>query len=641
MSRPCFSPLLLSLLLAQALSPALAQAPDANPVMSADDAFGLSVGRETIGLYNSGSVRGFSPSAAGNLRIDGLYFDQVWGLSGRVRTATTIRVGLSAQGFAFPAPTGIVDYALRRPTASPSVALSAGVDDFGSSYLDVDASTPLSKELAATAGLSVSRTGYFNGTKGKGWTGGLGLWWRPSASTELGVFASRARAYDDEFSPVLIPVGPQLPPRSRPFQFSGPSWADYEGVGINRGVLLRQRLSPSWALRAGLFRSEERGQSSYSHLLLDVQADGSGRRLIVADPPSLVAATSGEIRAVGNWAGAALQHQLQLSVNGRARDRRNGGSDSRDFGAARIGHDFEPLEPNWAFGPQTQDAVRQWTAGSSYQLRWRRQAEVLLGLQQTHYRKAVERPSTARVSTQDAPLLFNLSGAWYFNEAIALYAGSTRGLEESGTAPDNASNRRQALPAIRTRQVDAGLRWQLQPQLKLVAGLFEVRKPYLNLDASNTFTQLGEVRHRGAELSLSGALTPQLHLVAGAVLMQPRVEGEAVRLGRVGPRPVGQPERNLRLNLSWQPRDWGGASLDFGASHTSELPATRDNRVNIPGITVMDAGLRWPLRWGEQPVSARFAVSNLFNQRGFELRGSGAYAERPGRQASLSLSTAF
>ena len=49
--------------------------------------------------------------------------------------------------------------------------------------------------------------------------------------------------------------------------------------------------------------------------------------------------------------------------------------------------------------------------------------------------------------------------------------------------------------------------------------------------------------------------------------------------------------------------------------------------------------LRWPLRWGEQTVSARFAVSNLFNQRGFELRGSGAYAERPGRQASLSLST--
>jgi len=48
-----------------------------NAVRSAGDAFGTSIGRETIGLYNAGNVRGFSPTAAGNVRIDGLYFDQV------------------------------------------------------------------------------------------------------------------------------------------------------------------------------------------------------------------------------------------------------------------------------------------------------------------------------------------------------------------------------------------------------------------------------------------------------------------------------------------------------------------------------------------------------------------------------------
>jgi iron complex outermembrane recepter protein len=198
-------------------------------------------------------------------------------------------------------------------------------------------------------------------------------------------------------------------------------------------------------------------RSGYSHLLLDLQADGSGRRLIVADPPSRVAATSGEVRAVATLAGERLQQQVQLSLSGRARDRQTGGSDSREFGAAQMGQRFEAIEPSWTFGPQTQDAVRQWTAGASYQLRWRRQVQAVLGLQQTHYRKAVQRPASLRVSTQDAPLLFNLSAAWYLNEAWAFYAGSTRGLEESGTAPDSASNRRQALPAIRTRQVDAGL----------------------------------------------------------------------------------------------------------------------------------------------------------------------------------------
>jgi iron complex outermembrane recepter protein len=51
-----------------------------NAVRQANDAFGTSIGREAIGLYDSDSVRGFSPTAAGNVRIDGLYFDQVWRL---------------------------------------------------------------------------------------------------------------------------------------------------------------------------------------------------------------------------------------------------------------------------------------------------------------------------------------------------------------------------------------------------------------------------------------------------------------------------------------------------------------------------------------------------------------------------------
>ena len=50
---------------------------DENAVRQAGDAFGTSIGREVIGLYNQMSVRGFSPVAAGNVRIDGLYFDPV------------------------------------------------------------------------------------------------------------------------------------------------------------------------------------------------------------------------------------------------------------------------------------------------------------------------------------------------------------------------------------------------------------------------------------------------------------------------------------------------------------------------------------------------------------------------------------
>lgn len=95
-----------------AIAPAQAQRADENVVDAAEDAFGTTVGSESLGLYSSGSARGFSPREAGNLRIEGMYFHApVSGggiaLSSRLFRQTTIRVGLSAQSYPFPSPTGI------------------------------------------------------------------------------------------------------------------------------------------------------------------------------------------------------------------------------------------------------------------------------------------------------------------------------------------------------------------------------------------------------------------------------------------------------------------------------------------------------------------------------------------------------
>ena len=85
-------------------APALAQRTGENAVTSADDAFGTSVGNENIGLYSIDEVRGFSPASAGNIRIDGLYLGGITIGNQRIQSGSTVRVGLSAQGYPFPAP---------------------------------------------------------------------------------------------------------------------------------------------------------------------------------------------------------------------------------------------------------------------------------------------------------------------------------------------------------------------------------------------------------------------------------------------------------------------------------------------------------------------------------------------------------
>ena len=58
-----------------ATGPVRAQHVDDNAVVAADDAFGLAVGTESVGLYTPDQVRGFNPQTAGNVRIGGLSFD--------------------------------------------------------------------------------------------------------------------------------------------------------------------------------------------------------------------------------------------------------------------------------------------------------------------------------------------------------------------------------------------------------------------------------------------------------------------------------------------------------------------------------------------------------------------------------------
>jgi iron complex outermembrane receptor protein len=267
--------------------------------------------------------------------------------------------------------------------------------------------------------------------------------------------------------------------------------------------------------------------------------------------------------------------------------------------------------------------------------------ELSAGLSRTQYRKRFSLPGAPVLTTRSEPWLYNVTGAAYLGPRLSAYAGYARGLEESGIAPNNATNRNQPLPAILTRQVDAGFRYRLTDGLRLSGGVFDLRKPYYNLDAANRFDLLGDVVNRGIELSLAGAVTPRLSTVVGGVLLRPRVTGEGVALGRVGRRPIGLAARSLDVNLDWRPPILEGLSFDVGVSSVSDVPATRDNRVSIPARTLVDLGGRYRFKLGTRDATFRFQLSNVGNVYGYDLRGAGAYDPIQQRQASAYLTVDF
>ena len=638
---------LTAFLLASA-APAFGQRADENVVKSADDAFGNSVGNERIGLYNPADVRGFSPAQAGNIRLEGLSVSDLGGFTGRVVSGSTIRIGLTAQGYPFVAPTGIADYSLRSPGDEAIVSPVLYLGPNKAVGLDVDAQFPIVRDrLSAAGGFAYRREENFPGETSKTLQAGGVLRWTPSDRIEVTSFYGGMKFLDDLDVPSIFVGGPYLPPKIDRRYF-GLDWTQSDFRRQFYGGVGSAQLSDKWQVRAGLFRWETRMGLSRDELYSDVQRDGSAQRSVIASKDQTAGSTSGEMRSSYSVTEGRRRHIVHLSARGRDTRRAYGGADVRNLGPALIGRRLDAPEPEFDFGPLSSSKVRQIAGGIGYELRWLETGELSIGIQKTAYEKTTLIPGRPTLTTKDSPWLYNGTLALHLTDRLVAYAGYTRGLEESGVAPANAVNRDEAPPALRTSQRDAGIRYAILPRLSLVAGLFDVRKPYFNLDPGQIYRELGTVRHRGVELSLAGQPIEGLSLVAGSVFLDADVSGEAVDLGIIGPKPVGTAARTIRANLDYRLPFFERLSVDLGITHQGGKIASAREYAELGGrqlmtepLTIVDVGARYRFNMGGTPATLRAQIANVFNAYGWEVSANESFQFNNGRRLLLRLAADF
>jgi iron complex outermembrane receptor protein len=624
-------------------SAAFAQRAGDNALTSADDAFGTSVGNESIGLYDPSSVRGFSPIQAGNVRLDGLYFDRQADLPSSLTTSSAIRVGIAAQGYPLPAPTGIADFELVRAGEKRILSVVAVAGPFAGGSAEVDLQQPIgSGRVSVAAGVSAGRSAYGDGSHEDVVNFSVAPRWRPNSSIEVIPFFGWQRNTGTQIAPVYFADGDAFPPHVKRGHFYGQPWAVQHSTETNFGVLTSTALPHAIDLRAGVFRSEYEVPLGFSDLLTDLDAAGVGDHLIVADHNLSFAATSGEIRLGRTFGSGRLTQRIYLAARARSEVRRYGGSDVLDLGqTSNLAPSVSPaLTLN--FGPQTFDHISQQTLATAYEGRWDGVAELSLGLQKTHYRKTVVEPDAPQpLEGRDSPWLYNAAVAVHVGPRLVFYASYATGLEEGGVAPANAINEYAAPPAIHTKQWDAGLRYAPTPELKLLAGVFDVRKPYYSVDEAKVFRLLGQERHTGIELSLTGRVAPGLTIVVGSVLLNPRVSGEEVASGRIGPKAVGQSDRYTSASIQYQLPRLPRVSIDTSINSSGWRTASSDNRLRIPPRTLMDVGGRYRFQIRGAPATLRLSISNIFNNYGWVTGSSGVLQPNIQRRASLTLSADF
>jgi len=632
-------PVLVSALLACTVAPVtLAQRADDNATKQSDDAFGRSVGNESLGIYNLGDVRGFSPIDAGNVRIEGLYFDRQSDPPQPLAAGSTIRVGIAAQSYPFPSPTGIVDYDLRRVGDRRVISPVLRYGPFGSRGLEVDAQLPLIPDRFGVAlGGEIYGDGSQWGGRNRGVSYAVMPRWTPTKNIELRPFFSGIDFHAEEPQPIMLTVGSALPPKIERERYFGQQWAQNEGQLTTSGLLGEGRFG-AWTTRLGVFESVYAPDAEYADIFTDIQPDGQANETVVAFQDSRFASRSGELRVSRAFEESTRRHTLILSARGRLQQRRYGGEDEIDVGAMQLGV-TRPLSieaRGLQFTEQSHDEVKQETGGVAYEMQWKDVGEMSLGVQKTHYRKTVDTPTGPLPTSRAQPILKNATATVYATGSLAVYASYTEGLEESPVAPSNAANRSVAAPALETKQYDAGIRWNLPREVKLIVGVFNVEKPYFDVDRNRIFTELGLVKNRGAELSIAGSPLEGLTVVAGTRYLDAEVTGPGVAAGLVGRRPIGNARSysvgSVDYSIPGRP-----LSLDLTIESISRQAANTDDTVEVPGRTVFHVGGRYRFQLFGKPATLRAQASNIFDRYGWTVISGGAYVYNAPRRIQVYL----
>jgi iron complex outermembrane receptor protein len=619
-----------------------AQRVDENAVQQAEDAFGITVGDEEIGLYSAEDARGFSPRDAGNLVIEGLYYDQqTYPPTSRIVEGSVLHVGLSAQSYPLAAPTGVVDYQLRLPGQTQVTSISVGAGPYDVGFVEVDAQFPVAKSLSVGVGASIDFNPDFNFARhSRAPSLGAVLRWQPTPAVEVVPFFGWV-SYDDAEVLSLVFLGASaLPPEFEQRKLPAQSWTDWSDDEFNFGVLGQVDLRRGWTLRAGVFESRTVQQPANYESLYDAQADGTAQYYIAAVPEQEFESNSGELRASKVMIEGARRHTLQLIARARDSKRRYGGDDDRFIATTMIGQVPAIETPAFVTGPRDRTDTSQQNMGVVYALLWKSVGELSVGVQRASVqRDALDGSTRETVSSDDTTTLYNATAAVSLGSRWTAFSSYSRGLEEAGIAPENAVNRREAAPLILSKQIDAGLRYVIKEGFTAVLGVFEIEKPYFGLSTDDVFQELATVTHRGVEFSVAGEVISGLDVVAGYVYLDPELSGAAVDDGSIGPVPVGPIPRAATLNVSYGPAKWKGFALEGAARYNSSYVASQDNMLEVPSATEVDLGFRYRFSLGKAPVSVRFRAMNVNDDRTWLVEPSGQAKLTEGRRYSLTVTT--
>ncbi len=598
------------------------------------------------GYWDFLTVRGFVLDNRRNYRRDGLPINAETSIALDNKARIEVLMGLSGMQAGTSAPGGLVNYVVKRPSDAPLSSASLEWRERASAYASVDLSRRFGDNESLGVRLNAAAASLepvVLGAQGRSASLALAGEWKPSAATRVeleGESSRRSQPSVPGFSLLgnSVPDARGIDPR---ININNQAWSLPVVLDGNSASLrVTQRLDADWSVTVHAaiqrLRSDDRiafpfGCSDPNPVptgtyypdrycpdgtldLYEFRSDGERR-----DTDAL------DVSVAGSLMTGSLRHQLQAGLLRSVFRARFGPQLFAFAGTGNVGGTAQaPASGGTPIANMNRDE-RSTELHVRDVLRLTEATALWLGLRHTRLQRgSVGTDASQPTDYAQSVIVPFVALSQQLDMQHMLYASWGQGVE-SEVVPNlpQYSNRAQALPALKSWQIEGGIKGATE-RFEWTAIGFDILRPAfadfgacdINVADSCTRTLDGNVRHRGLELS-GGGRFGAWGLRGSSQWLRSRREASQ-QPGLNGRQPTNVPALTLKGQVAYTIADIPGLSVQANALRESRRQVLPDNSASIPGYTRFDAALRLDTRVGATGWTWRAGVDNLTDTRAWK-----------------------
>jgi iron complex outermembrane receptor protein len=212
-------------------------------------------------------------------------------------------------------------------------------------------------------------------------------------------------------------------------------------------------------------------------------------------------------------------------------------------------------------------------------------------------------------------------------------------LESGSQAPIGTVNAFEQLPPGAAKQIEVGAKVDISGAV-LTAAYFDIERPLEIVNAENRFVQDGQQIHRGIELQAQGQIGQRLNIITGVTWLDAQIADNG-NPDLAGNRPVGVPEWTATFFADYSLPFLEGSGLNAGVVYEGRQFFDLTNERAVGDWVRFDVGGRYEFEVGDQPLLARFFITNVLNTRYWSVGNFPGLSLSAPRTLGVSLSASF